>query len=125
MCYTGYMDDTQYTQLLEAIRQIYDVMATKDDIANMATKDDIQRLDTSIERLYKKVYDMEDRMATKDDIARLDNNIDQLRSILDKHAGILETDELERLALGKQVLRHDEWITRAAGVIDVRFQPQG
>lgn len=126
------MNDTTLADVLEAIRQIQSTMATKDDIANMATKDDlaivssnVARIDKSLERLYAKVFEMEDNMATKADIARLDHNIDAIRNILDRHSDFLETDELERLSLGKQVSRHEDWIERAAAKIAIRYQPQG
>lgn len=56
-----------------------------------------------------------------EEIAQVKSDTDEIKNVLDKHTGFLETDEIERLSLGKQVDRHEDWIERAAPKIDVRF----
>ena len=50
-------------------------------------------------------------------LATVVNNV----RILDRQGGMLDTDETERLALNKQVNRHEDWITRAAPKVSVRY----
>lgn len=46
---------------------------------------------------------------------------DRVNSTLDQQSILLDRDEAERLALSKQVDRHDDWIERAAEKTGVRF----
>ena len=61
------------------------------------------------------------RADLKQDISQVHGRIDDVYGILDKHYSPLETDEMERLALSKQVDRHDEWIQRASKKLNVRY----
>ena len=46
---------------------------------------------------------------------------DRVNNVLDQQSVMLDRDETERLALSKQVDRHDDWIERAAKKTGVRF----
>lgn len=46
---------------------------------------------------------------------------DGVNNVLDQQSVLLDRDETERLALSKQVDRHDDWIERAAEKTGVRF----
>ena len=71
------------------------------------------------------------RIATQDDIAKVredmatKEDINRVLNILDKHTEMLDTDELERLALSKQVDRLQDWAERAAPKIGVPIKHQG
>ena len=52
----------------------------------------------------------------------MDTKFDQIRTILDTHTGLLDTDELERLALQKQVERHQVWIDTVSPTLSVSAQ---
>lgn len=52
----------------------------------------------------------------------MDTKFDQIRTILDTHTGLLDTDELERLALQKQVERHQAWIDTVSPKLSVSAQ---
>lgn len=52
----------------------------------------------------------------------VDTKFDQIRTILDTHTGLLDTDELERLALQKQVERHQAWIDTVSPKLSVLAQ---
>lgn len=56
--------------------------------------------------------------AAKQDLKKELNGI---HVVLDAHTAMLERDETERLALGVQVKRHDDWIERAAPKVGVRY----
>lgn len=71
--------------------------------------------------MYKAIQRIEGRLenfATRDET---DEKFDQILRILDRQGGMLDTDETERLALNKQVNRHEDWITRAAPKVSVRY----
>jgi hypothetical protein len=51
----------------------------------------------------------------------MNEKFDHVYRILDRQGAMLDTDETERLALNKQVNRHEDWITRAAPKVDVRY----
>ncbi|MDO4712664.1 MAG: hypothetical protein Q4B05_02035 [Candidatus Saccharibacteria bacterium] len=57
--------------------------------------------------------------------AELNQKIDNIYTILDRQTGMLDTDETERLALSKQVDRHDDWIERAAPKVGVKYAVKG
>lgn len=54
--------------------------------------------------------------------AKIDKEFDEVKNVLDKHTGMLDTDELERLALQKQVDRHEAWIDAAARKLSTSSQ---
>lgn len=47
--------------------------------------------------------------------------LDGIYNILDRQTDMLDIDETERLALSKQVDRHDDWIERAAPKVGVTY----
>lgn len=77
--------------------------------------------DDQFHKLYRLMQQLVDNGATKDDISTLHKKLDDIYTVLDKQSELLDTDETERLALSKQVDRHDDWIERAADNIGVRY----
>lgn len=75
--------------------------------------------DDVILKMFAMIEEMRLEMATKDDIASVREDIDKIRTILDHHTDMLDRDELERQALGKQVGRQQDWIDRAGAQLDV------
>lgn len=57
--------------------------------------------------------------------AELKSDLSSVQSTLDRHSKFLEDDEVERLSLGKQVDRHEDWISRAAPAVNVRYSAKG
>ena len=119
------MNDDQFRKLYDLIQAMGQNMATKEDITqvyshvqnlsqDMATRKDIAQI-------YGHVQSLSQEMATKEDIAEIKEDIDHIKNILDQHFGMLDTDETERLALSKQVDRHEDWIIRAAKKTSVRY----
>ncbi len=76
-------------------------------------------VDEMIAKMFVMIADIKAHMATSDDVVDLKNDLDQIRTILDRHTDMLDRDELERLALTKQVDRHQDWIDRASSRLDV------
>ena len=72
-------------------------------------KSDLEQLYLYLEKMFsgleKRVGNIEENMATKKDI-------DDIMIILDRQSEMLETDELERLALSAQVGRHEDRLDR-------------
>mgnify|MGYP003590914291 CR=1 FL=1 len=101
----------------------------KDEIQGVRTelKDEIQGVRTELKeeinaqalKSFKHIEEV--RADLKQDISQVHGRIDDVYGILDKHYSLLETDEMERLALSKQVDRHDEWIQRASKKLNVRY----
>lgn len=52
-------------------------------------------------------------------------NDNRTQVLLDRIIGMLDTDETERLALNTQVDRHEDWITRTAPKVGVRYAARG
>lgn len=65
---------------------------------------------------FKKLDDKIDSLETK-----IDHRFDGLYTILDQHTAMLDKDESERLALNKQVDRHEDWIERSSKKIGIRY----
>lgn len=61
------------------------------------------------------------RQEINDKLDESDKKIDSIYNILDKQTGLMDTDETERLALSKQVDRHEDWISRAAPAVGVTY----
>ncbi len=78
-------------------------------------ENEVSRLRISTEDEFAKVRE---EMATKKDM-------DKVLTILDRHTGMLDTDELERLALSKQVDRLQDWAERTAPKVGVPIHYQG
>lgn len=76
--------------------------------------DDIQlEMYRMMQQLTERITVIEENMATKQDI-------DRVMNILDAHTEMLETDEMERLAMSAQVSRHQDWIERADKVLKIK-----
>ncbi len=88
-------------------------------------------LKNRFDRLETEVGYIKHNMATQNDIAKVredmatKEDIDHVLNVLDKHTEMLDTDELERLALSKQVDRLQDWAERAAPKIGVPIKHQG
>ncbi len=69
-------------------------------------------------KLFAYMQGMRSEMATKEDIESLNISVDAIRNILDSHFKMLETDEVERMALTSHVNRIQDWIDRTSPKID-------
>jgi len=76
-------------------------------------------------KLFLLVQEVKSDMATKQDITELKEDLNQIRNILDKHTGMLDTDEIERLALSAQVDRLQDWAERSSAKTGVRISQAG
>ena len=72
-------------------------------------------------KLFLLVQEVKSDMATKQDVTELKEDLNQIRNILDKHTGMLDTDEIERLALSAQVDRLQDWAERSGAKTGVRI----
>jgi hypothetical protein len=54
---------------------------------------------------------------------RLDQRIDRLYNLMDGFAKRQEIDQHERLAMARQLNRHDQWIGRAASQLKIKYNP--
>ena len=72
-------------------------------------------------KIFLLVQEVKSDMATKQDVTELKEDLNQIRNILDKHTGMLDTDEIERLALSAQVDRLQDWAERSGAKTGVRI----
>lgn len=75
--------------------------------------------DDQFKKLFRYMQDM--RQDMDEAMQGMDKKLDGIRNVLDSHTGMLDTDEIERLALSAQVDRHDDWIHKAANKIELRY----
>ena len=68
----------------------------------------------------KKAHERLDEMNKK-----FSRKFDGVYNLLDRQTDMLDTDEVERLSLTKQVDRHDDWIERAAPKVGVKYAAKG
>lgn len=130
------MNDTKLDLILEKLASLdakvssietkIGLLETRIGSLESEVKDIKQRLDKQDEfsmRMFAEIESIKDRMddmATKDDVRVLS---DRVNNVLDRHSGMLDDDELERLSLGKQVDRHEHWIGKVAPKVGVSFTP--
>jgi ABC-type dipeptide/oligopeptide/nickel transport system ATPase subunit len=57
----------------------------------------------------------------QEDMNVLKKDVELVKNVLDRYAGMLDDDEIERIALSKQVDSHEDWIARAAIKTNVRY----
>lgn len=92
---------------------------------------EFNKLEGQVGNLTTEVGYIKSNMATQDDIAKVHEEMatkedtNHILNILDKHTDMLDTDELERLALSKQVDRLQDWAERSASKIGVPIKHQG
>lgn len=74
-------------------------------------------------KIMQALKQLEDRLVDSEDSLRgeIHEGFDRVNNILDQQSILLDRDETERLALSKQVDRHDDWIGRATVKTGVRF----
>lgn len=81
------------------------------------------QVDDTITRLYG--YMQGEFSTVRDDLAKLDAKLDarfdHVISVLDDILKQHETDDQERLVIGHQVTRHDEWIERASAELKIKY----
>ncbi len=76
----------------------------------------VENLEYHMVKVEARLDNIEASMATKDDLGKLDNKLDFIIGMLDK-------DETERLAMGAQLGRHEDWIQRASVKNGIRYNP--
>ena len=76
--------------------------------------DQFTKLFKYVEETRQEVSAIREDMATREDV-------DKILRILDKQSELLDTDEVERLALSAQVGRLQDWAERAGAKIGTEF----
>lgn len=79
--------------------------------------------DDEFTKLFKYIQEM--RSGMQDGFAALYKEFDKIHNDIDHLAKMSATDKIERLALNKQVDRHEDWINRAAPAVNVRYTAHG
>lgn len=79
--------------------------------------------DDQFDKLYQTIQgiSLTNAAAIADLEKQMNMRFDEIMRILDKQSALLDVDETERMALSKQVDRHEDWVERAADKVGVRY----
>lgn len=80
---------------------------------------------TSIDERFSKIDHRFDRLEGRMDQLEADvrAGFDRINSTLDGMIAIIDTDDVERVAISAQVTRHENWIVEAAPTTGVKYTP--